>query len=152
MARVGDGGKTTPIVDITANVGAAGAVMQGATAYCGAPSPKPTLFPGGTIVPGLGPKPTLPPVSIIVRGGDPNVTAAAMTVLDDKSRIIADKIALARAELAAIDAALARGYAKVNGTKSAVAVSANATAAALKSQEYAKLRDLRKRLEATFSG
>ena len=44
MARVGDGGKTTPIVDITANVGAAGAVMQGATAYCGAPSPNPTLY------------------------------------------------------------------------------------------------------------
>lgn len=102
------------------------------------------------------------------------MTAAAMTVLDDKAKVVADKIALARAELAAIDAALARGYAKVNGTKSAVAVSANATAAALKSSEYAalrdlrksanataaalksteyaKLRDLRKRLEATFSG
>ena len=73
-----------------------------------------------------------------------------MTVLDDKSRVIADKIALARAELAAIDAALARGYAKVNGTKVALAANANATAAALKSAEYAKLRDLRKRLEATF--
>ena len=73
-----------------------------------------------------------------------------MTVLDDKHKVIADKIALARAELAAIDAALARGYAKVNGTKSAVTVGLNSTANALKSQEYAKLRDLRKRLEATF--
>ena len=104
--------------------------------------------------PVFGPKPTLLPASATLQinlpGGDPNVTAAAMTVLDDKSRVIADKIALARAELAAIDAALARGYAKVNGTKVALAANANATAAALKSAEYAKLRDLRKRLEATF--
>ena len=44
VAHIGDGGKTTPIVDISTNVGAMGAVMQGATAYCGAPSPSPTLF------------------------------------------------------------------------------------------------------------
>jgi len=36
VAKVGDQGKTTPIVDITANVGPLGAVMQGGTAYCGA--------------------------------------------------------------------------------------------------------------------
>ena len=82
--------------------------------------------------------------------GNLTVSAAATAVLDDKQRIIADKIALARAELAAIDAALARGYAKVNGTKTAMIASANATESALKSREYAKLRDLRKRLEATF--
>ena len=41
---MGDAGKTTPILDITANVGPAGAVMQGGTAFCGAPSPNPTLY------------------------------------------------------------------------------------------------------------
>jgi len=36
VAKIGDQGKTSPILDITANVGATGAVLQGATAYCGA--------------------------------------------------------------------------------------------------------------------
>jgi hypothetical protein len=36
VSRIGDGGRTTPLVDITASVGATGSVQQGGSAFCGA--------------------------------------------------------------------------------------------------------------------
>lgn len=42
VSHIGDGGKTTPILDITAAVGPTGTIMQGATAFCGAAAS--TLF------------------------------------------------------------------------------------------------------------
>ena len=42
VARIGDSGKTTPILDISAAVGVTGTIMQGATSFCGAGSN--TLF------------------------------------------------------------------------------------------------------------